>query len=103
LYDDQVFYSKLFLLTSVLPVEGCWSRYRRHQDSMTMRAAADASYREARRIYLTWLQDYVQRAPAVAAAMAPTLRRELWRCRHPVADYLLDRAEFLARRVGPAR
>jgi glycosyltransferase involved in cell wall biosynthesis len=103
LYDDQVFYSKLFLLTSVLPVEGCWARYRRHEDSMTMRAAADASYREARRVYLTWLQDYVRRAPSVAAAMAPILRRELWRCRHPVADYLLDRAEFLARRVGRGR
>jgi len=23
LYDDQVFYSKIFLRTSVLPVEGC--------------------------------------------------------------------------------
>jgi glycosyltransferase involved in cell wall biosynthesis len=103
LYDDQVFYSKLFLLTSVLPVEGCWSRYRRHEASMTMRAAADASYREARRVYLTWLQNYVRRTPAAAAALAPTLRRELWRCRHPVADYLLDRAEFLARRVGRGR
>ena len=103
LYDDQVFYSKLFLLTSVLPVEGCWSRYRRHADSMTMRAAADASFREARRVYLTWLEEYVRRSPTAAAAMAPTLRRELWRCRHPVADYLLDRAEFLARRVGRGR
>jgi hypothetical protein len=35
--------------------------------------------------------------------MAPTLRRELWRCRHPLADYLLDRAEFLARQVGRGR
>jgi glycosyltransferase involved in cell wall biosynthesis len=103
LYDDQAFYSKLFLLTSVLPVEGCWSRYRRHAASMTMRAAADASFREARRVYLTWLQQYAQRSPAIAAAMASTLRRELWRCRHPVADYLLDRAEFLARRVGRPR
>lgn len=103
LYDDQVFYSKIFLRTSVLPVEGCWSRYRRHPESMTMRAAADASFREARRVYLTWLRDYVRQTPAVAAVMAPTLRRELWRCRHPVADYLLDRAEFLARRVGRGR
>jgi hypothetical protein len=54
-------------------------------------------------VYLTWLQDYVQRTPALAAALAPTLRRELWRCRHPVADYLLDRAEVLARRVGLGR
>jgi glycosyltransferase involved in cell wall biosynthesis len=103
LYDDQVFYSTLFLRTSVLPVDGCWSRYRRHPASMTMRAAADASFREPRRVYLTWLQDYVQRTPALAAALAPTLRRELWRCRHPVADYLLDRAEVLARRVGLGR
>ena len=102
LYDDQAFYSKLFLRTSVLPVEGCWSRYRRHEASMTMRAESNRTVRESRRAYLSWLQQYVKQTPA-AAALAPTLRRELWRCRHPVADYLLDRAEFLARRVSWAR
>ena len=103
LYDDQVFYSKLFLLTAVLPVEGCWSRYRRHEASMTMRAASNRTSRESRRAYLTWLQQYVRRSPSAATPLAPILRRELWRCRHPVADYLLDRAEFLARRVGWGR
>ena len=64
LYDDQVFYSKLFLLTAVVPVEGCWSRYRRHEASMTMRAASNRTFRESRRAYLTWLQQYVRRSPA---------------------------------------
>jgi glycosyltransferase involved in cell wall biosynthesis len=103
LYDDQAFFSKLFLRTSVLPLEGCWSRYRRHENSMTMRAEAAKTFREARRAYLTWLEEYVGQTSAAATALGPTLRRELWRCRHPVADYLLDRAEFMARRVGWGR
>ena len=98
LYDDQAFFSKLFLCTSVIPLDGCWSRYRRHEDSMTTRAEAARTFRDARQAYLTWLEEYVRGTPA-AAALAPTLRRELWRCRHPRADYLLDLAEFVARRV----
>jgi hypothetical protein len=36
---------------------------------------------------------------ATAAAPRPALRRELWRCRHPLGDWLLDQISFLGRRV----
>ena len=98
LYDDQALYAKLFTSTSVLPVDECWSRYRQHPGSTTMTAAREQN-RSWRRAYLAWLGDYVRHDPATAAALAPALRRELWRCRHPVADRLLDELAFLRRRL----
>ena len=99
LYDDQAFYAKLFATTTVLPVEGCWSRYRRHAGSTTMTADRERRYRPWREAYLTWVEQYVRRDPAVAIVLAPALRRELWRCRHPAADWLLDQLTFLRRRL----
>jgi glycosyltransferase involved in cell wall biosynthesis len=99
LYDDQAFYAKLFATTAVLPIDGCWSKYRRHPASMTMTADRRQDSRPSRQAFLTWLEAYVRRDPETAALLAPALRRELWRCRHPVADALLDQVEFLLRRV----
>ncbi|HEU5039783.1 MAG TPA: glycosyltransferase, partial [Gemmatimonadales bacterium] len=99
LYDDQAFYAKLFAATAVLPVDGCWAKYRQHHSSMTAAARRALTTRGSRQAYLTWLEAYVRRDPAVAAALAPALRRELWRCRHPLADDLLDRLDFAIRRV----
>ena len=100
LYDDQAFYAKLLATSTVLPVDGCWARYRRHPTSMTMSAEHRRDFRSSRLAFLRWLEQYVRRDPATAAALAPALRRELWRCRHPLADSLLDRVDFLVRRVG---
>jgi hypothetical protein len=66
---------------------------------MTAAARRALTTRGSRQAYLTWLEAYVRRDPAVAAALAPALRRELWRCRHPLADDLLDRLDFAIRRV----
>lgn len=99
LYDDQAFYAKLFAGTTVLPVDGCWSRYRRHPGSTTMTADRERRFRPWRAAYLSWLQQYVGRDPALAAALGPALRHELWRCRHPAADWLLDQLSFLRRRL----
>lgn len=99
LYDDQVLYAKLFLSTRVLLDPGCWARYRRHPASTTMTAEREQRFRPWRLAYLTWLEQYAGRDPAAAAALRPALRRELWRCHHPLGDWLLDQATFLGRRL----
>ena len=98
LYDDQAFYAKLFASTPVLPIEGCWSKYRRHASSMTAAADRDNTTRASRHAFLTGLDAYIRRDPAVAAAVGPVVRRELWRCDHPWADQLLDRIDHVIRR-----
>lgn len=102
LYDDQALYAKLFATTAVLPIDACWAKYRRHATSMTVAAAREETTRPSRQAYLTWLQDYVRRDPALATALGPVIRHELWRCRHPVADDMLDRLDIAIRRVERA-
>jgi glycosyltransferase involved in cell wall biosynthesis len=99
LYDDQVLYAKLFLSTMVLLDGGCWAKYRRHSASTTMTAERERNFRPWRLAYLTWLEQYAGRDAATAAALRPALRRELWRCRHPLGDWLLDQAAFLRSRA----
>ena len=101
-YTDQVFYSKLFLTSGVLPVEGCWAKYRRHPASSTMTMAREQKARSARLAYLSWLDQYA-RAHGAPSSLMRAVQRELWRCRHPAADYLLDQLAFLRRWVERAR
>ena len=99
LYDDQALYAKLFIASRILLDPGCWAKYRRHPASTTMTAERERRYRPWRLAYLTWLRQYAERDPEAAAALRPALRRELWRCRHPVGDWLLDKTSFLGRRL----
>jgi glycosyltransferase involved in cell wall biosynthesis len=100
LYEDQVFYAKLFAHNRILPIEGCWSKYRRHAASTTMTTQAAGEFRGWRLAYLTWLEGYARREPALFAELRPALRRELWRCRHPWADWFLDQTTAFRRRLA---
>lgn len=99
-YTDQAFYSKLFLAGTVLPIDGCWAKYRQHPGSSTGTARRERRAREARQVFLTWLEDYLRGIPSAPPALRRTIRRELWRCRHPIGDWLLDRVVIFRR---PAR
>lgn len=97
LYTDQALYAKLFLASSALPIEGCWARYRQHRASSTRAARREGRARKARLAFLTWLEEYLSRQPSVPPGLEHALRRETWRCHHPVADYLLDQVTFFQR------
>lgn len=98
-YTDQVFYGKLFLRFAALPIDRCSASYRQHDDSCVHMMKRTRRGRTARLAYLSWLDGYVGRNAPNAAVLRRTIRRELWRCRHPVGDYLLDLKEFARRRV----
>ena len=98
-YTDQVFYGKLLLRFGALPIDRCSARYRQHDDSCVHTMKRAHSGRTARLTYLAWLDGYVRRYAPDAAVLRRTIRRELWRCRHPVGDYLLDLKELARRRA----
>jgi glycosyltransferase involved in cell wall biosynthesis len=101
LYTDQAFYSKLFLATAALPVDGCWAKYRQHAASSTGTAQREHRAREARQAFLRWLEVYVRGASPDTRALDRAIRRELWRCHHPLGDYLLDQLSYLRRGFHP--
>jgi len=91
IYTDLAFYSRLSLVASVLYVERCWDRYRRHGASAYSTVRRRGEGREARGRWLTWLERYVE---ATDARDDPDLRiaiqAALRRVRYPRVFWVVD-------------
>ena len=70
LFTDQAFYVKICLSSPVLISTRCWSRYRRHSESSTLRAKRQGSLKTARLDFLNWVEDYL--------ASNETTDRDVW-------------------------
>lgn len=81
IYTDQVFWARLSLVASVLYVDRCWDRYRRHAASAYATVQRRGESRAARARFLAWLDGYLDsvggsRDPALGTALRAALRRE---------------------------
>ena len=91
IYTDLAFYSRLSLVGSVLYVERCWDRYRRHPTSAYSTVQRRGEGREARLRWLTWLERYVRGTDARDdRALRTAIRAALRRVRHPRLFGLVD-------------
>jgi glycosyltransferase involved in cell wall biosynthesis len=82
-YEDQAFFSKISLQTSVLVCNDCWDRYRQHATSSTAVSQKSGQAIIARRFFLGWLRSYLQQQGVTDAALWQAVRREVWRIHHP--------------------
>ncbi|MFL6198017.1 MAG: glycosyltransferase family 2 protein [Thermoanaerobaculia bacterium] len=89
MYADQVFYARLALTSPVLVDHGCWERYRQHPGSACAVSKKEGTAREARRIYLTWLERTLKESGVSDPDLWRALRRELRAFRHPRLDRAL--------------
>ncbi|HEX5580756.1 MAG TPA: glycosyltransferase, partial [Gemmatimonadaceae bacterium] len=103
-FTDQAFYAKLFLRSSVLVVETCWDRYRRHEASSCASAERDGELATARVAYLEWLRGYVDasgtRDRRVRRAVRDALRRARGPGEAPAATRLRRRLRRVLRAAG---
>jgi glycosyltransferase involved in cell wall biosynthesis len=76
LYEDQAFFAKLFLASTVYFDERVWLDYRLHDDSCVARVTRQGGYAQVRQHYLRWLQAYVG---STAFSNHPQLRDALSR------------------------
>lgn len=83
MYADQVFYAKMIAAAPVLIADGCWERYRQHPGSCVATSRKEGTAREARRVYLEWLDGYLKERGLAGPDLRWALRKELWACRHP--------------------
>jgi len=98
IYTDVAFYSRLSLVASVLYVERCWDRYRRHAASAYSTVQRRGEGSEARRRYLTWLEGYLEGTEARDdPALRVALRAAMRRVRHPRLFRIVDGARGLLR------
>jgi hypothetical protein len=91
---DQVFHAKLCLRFPVLIADGCWDRYRQHEESSCRTVAREGQTDAAFQRYLNWLETYLSLEANVDPAVRTALRKALRRYRHP----LLHRIERHASR-----
>ena len=84
MYEDQVFFSKLYLAFPTYVSDCYWARYRQHEGNSGNHFSQSTYYRER-----AHLMEFVRQAAKPRWAMLDdrtrdSIRRELWRARHPV-------------------
>src|SRR4029453_17874828 len=82
LYEDQVFFAKLYLDSATYVSSRYWARYRRHETNEPRRRFSYARYYRERRAFLEWLAEHLGDAP-VHGEVGMKLAAELARGRHP--------------------
>jgi glycosyltransferase involved in cell wall biosynthesis len=80
---DQVFHAKMCLTWPVLIVDGCWDKYRQHEDSSCQVVARAGQTDAAFRTYLQWLETYLRAQRVDDPQLWSALRSALRPYRHP--------------------
>jgi glycosyltransferase involved in cell wall biosynthesis len=95
-FEDQVFFYKIFLNAPVFVESGSWDRYRRHPGSFTKKMARIGEYdvrggpSPAHQKFLLWFQDYLRTQGCTDRDLWSALDDEFWPYRHPLAAKLLN-------------
>jgi glycosyltransferase involved in cell wall biosynthesis len=82
LYEDQVFFAKLYLNSATYVSSRLWARYRRHEANEPRRRFSYVRYYRERRAFLEWLAEYLGDA-RVNGEVGAMLAAELGEARHP--------------------
>jgi glycosyltransferase involved in cell wall biosynthesis len=97
LYEDQAFFAKLYLNTSVYAANQCWDKYRLHPDSCGSVVNKAGKYHTVRQFFLQWLEKYLSDRGIKDAEVSKALQKALWVYRYPI---LFKLKEFTQRLLG---
>jgi glycosyltransferase involved in cell wall biosynthesis len=98
-YEDEVFYAKICLNAAVLPVDTCWDKYRQHPSSSNSEVERAGQEYATRVVFLEWLDSYLAEQGVKDAEILRSMRKELWRCRHPRLSGAWKRRRHLMRSI----
>jgi glycosyltransferase involved in cell wall biosynthesis len=90
LYEDQVFFAKLYLSSATYVSNRYWARYRRYEANEPRGRFSYARYYRERRAFLEWLAEHLGDTP-VNGEVSGMLAAELARARHPYRAALAAR------------
>jgi glycosyltransferase involved in cell wall biosynthesis len=77
-YDDQIFYAKIYLIVPVYVSTTCWDKYRQHPASLTRKVEKLNQTQATRIVFLKWLENYLIRTGISEPEVWQALKRELW-------------------------
>ena len=98
LYEDQIFFAKLYLRSATYVSSRFWARYRRHEANEPRERFSYTRYYRERRAFLEWLAGHLADLP-VDDAVAAVLASELRRAQHPYRAALAARLRPAAPQV----
>ena len=84
MYEDQAFFSKLFLNAPVFVANKCWDKYRLHPNSCSSLVNKAGQYHTVRLFFLNWLEKYLSNKGAKDTQVWNLLQKRLWIYRHPI-------------------
>jgi len=95
MFEDQVFFAKIYLKAPVFVESGCWDRYRQHPNSTCNVALAKGQFHSSKPnpthlAFLNWLENYMTKQNIKDAEVWQALREQKWPYQYP-ALYLLKR------------
>ena len=84
MYEDQVFFIKVFLHVPVFVADECWAKYRQHSESCYNSTQENIEKACAVRLsFLNWARDYLQQQGVKNIRVWIPLSKETWLCRDP--------------------
>jgi len=92
MYEDRVFFSKVYFKVPVLVTNECWDHYRRHPDSVCAVTQKELSLWKPEAGYLaflTWMADYLTQENNQDVQIWWHLQSRLWICKIPIL-FILD-------------
>lgn len=101
--EDSAFLAKVHLRESVFVATECWSRYRRHENSLFSVMTTTGKTRATRLFYLNWLEKYLAQQQVDSDEIWDAFRRALWPHRHPIRFALQTALKTVARQIVPSR
>jgi glycosyltransferase involved in cell wall biosynthesis len=78
LFEDQRFYARMGVHSSVLVRSRCWDLYRQHADSICAVSRNAGMMREARRMHAEWLEGFLAKVGLQDGPVWMALRRRKW-------------------------
>jgi glycosyltransferase involved in cell wall biosynthesis len=105
LYEDQVFFSKVFFHLPVLVTRESWDRYRQHADSSCYVGQVTGTFHPdlphpARLPFLRWLESYLAKQHPRHRPSWKALQREIWLYERPRLNRSMARLRQARMAVG---
>lgn len=94
MFEDQAFFTKLYLRESVFVASECWDKYRVHPNSCCSTVAKVGNVKSARLFFLDWAQKYLSEQGINNPQIWQALKRKRWLHHHPFWDNLFKNAEY---------
>ncbi len=97
-WEDAAFLAKVQLRESVFVAAECWSRYRRHDNSLLSIMRSTGRTRAGRLFYLRWLENYLTQHQVDSDQVWDAVRGAFWPYRHPVLHAIRSVPSLISRR-----